>query len=84
MVVDINDFPSYERVPGAVRRVAEYIIHAAKRAEIQRHRRLERNLRRRQAAVEKVLHTTNRAENTSLTDVSGIILQTKKLHSKVK
>ncbi len=29
-VLDINDFPSFGHVPGAVRRVAEYILHAAK------------------------------------------------------
>jgi ribosomal protein S6--L-glutamate ligase len=38
-VLDINDFPSFGRVPGAVRRVAEYILHAAKRAEIKRQAR---------------------------------------------
>ena len=35
-VLDINDFPSFRHVPAAVRRVAEYILHAAKRAENRR------------------------------------------------
>ncbi len=52
-VLDINDFPSFGHVPGAVRRVAEYILHAAKRAESQRLARTERNTRRRQATSEK-------------------------------
>ena len=42
-VLDINDFPSFGRVPGAVRRIAEYIIHAAKRAETRRMARTRRN-----------------------------------------
>lgn len=54
-VLDINDFPSFGHVPGAVRRVAEYIIHAAKRAESQRLARAERRTRRRQATVKKPL-----------------------------
>jgi ribosomal protein S6--L-glutamate ligase len=41
-VLDINDFPSFGRVPGAVRRIAEYIIHAAKRAETKRQARTGR------------------------------------------
>lgn len=48
-VLDINDFPSFGGVPRAVVRIAEYVIHAAKRAEMQRAARLERNQRRRQA-----------------------------------
>lgn len=42
-VLDINDFPSFGRVPGAVRRIAEYIIHAAKRAETRRMARTRHN-----------------------------------------
>jgi ribosomal protein S6--L-glutamate ligase len=42
-VLDINDFPSFGRVPGAVRRIAEYIIHAAKRAETRRLARSRRS-----------------------------------------
>ena len=55
-VLDINDFPSFGRVPRAVIRVAEYVLHAATRAERQRAARLERNTRRRQATIEKLLH----------------------------
>ncbi|HZR44994.1 MAG TPA: hypothetical protein VFB12_33075 [Ktedonobacteraceae bacterium] len=58
-VLDINDFPSFGGVPRATIRVAEYILHAAKRAEMQRTARLERNARRRQATSEKALHLTN-------------------------
>ncbi|MBV9689049.1 MAG: hypothetical protein JO202_04990 [Ktedonobacteraceae bacterium] len=50
IVVDINDFPSFGLVPGASSRVAEYILHAAKRAEMQREARLQR-ARRRQASL---------------------------------
>ncbi len=35
-VLDINDFPSFGHVPGAVRRVAEYILHTVKRAQDKR------------------------------------------------
>jgi ribosomal protein S6--L-glutamate ligase len=45
-VVDINDFPSFGRVPRAVVRVSEYVLHAAKRAERQRLARMERKLQR--------------------------------------
>jgi ribosomal protein S6--L-glutamate ligase len=54
-VLDINDFPSFGHVPGAVRRVAEYIIHAAKRAESKRLARAERRTRRRQTSIKKPL-----------------------------
>jgi ribosomal protein S6--L-glutamate ligase len=32
-ILDINDFPSFARIPRAVPRIAEYVLHAAKRAE---------------------------------------------------
>src|SRR5439155_17064296 len=54
-VLDINDFPSFGGVPRAVRRVAEYIIHAAKRAESKRLARVERRTRRRQTTIKKTL-----------------------------
>jgi hypothetical protein len=54
-VLDINDFPSFGGVPRAVVRIAEYILHAATRAEIQRIARQERNARRRQVTLEKKL-----------------------------
>ncbi len=41
-ILDINDFPSFGRVPRAVVRISEYVLHAAKRAELQRARRRER------------------------------------------
>ncbi|HLZ57519.1 MAG TPA: hypothetical protein VKR06_11270 [Ktedonosporobacter sp.] len=54
-VLDINDFPSFGGIPRAVVRIAEHILHAAKRAEMQRSARIERNSRRRQANAEKML-----------------------------
>src|SRR6266702_227579 len=50
-IVDINDFPSFGGVPRAVIRVSEYVLHAAKRAEMQRVARVERAQRRRQALI---------------------------------
>jgi ribosomal protein S6--L-glutamate ligase len=41
-ILDINDFPSFRRVPRAVVRISEYVLHAAKRAELQRVRRRSR------------------------------------------
>ena len=51
VVLDINDFPSFGHVPSAVRRVAEYILHAAKRAESQRLARAERRTHRRRTTL---------------------------------
>ena len=48
-ILDINDFPSFAKVPRAVPRIAEYVLHAAKRAEIQRDKRERQTVRRRQA-----------------------------------
>jgi len=39
MLVDINDFPSFGRVPRHVFSVAEYILHAAYRARLKRDKR---------------------------------------------
>jgi ribosomal protein S6--L-glutamate ligase len=50
-IVDINDFPSFGGVPRAVVRVSEYVLHAAKRAEMQRLARVERAQRHRQALI---------------------------------
>ena len=36
--VDINDFPGFGLVPGAVVRIAQFILHVAQRAELQRRR----------------------------------------------
>ncbi|HCP74346.1 MAG TPA: hypothetical protein DIU08_06860, partial [Ktedonobacter sp.] len=44
-ILDINDFPSFGRVPRAVVRIAEYVLHAAKHAERKRLARMERNRR---------------------------------------
>lgn len=38
-ILDINDFPSFSRVPRAVVRISEYVLHAARRAELQREAR---------------------------------------------
>lgn len=48
-ILDINDFPSFARVPRAVPRIAEYVLHAAKRAEREREKRIQRAIRRQQA-----------------------------------
>jgi ribosomal protein S6--L-glutamate ligase len=54
-VLDINDFPSFGRVPGAVRRVAEYVLHAATQAEVNREARLARNRRRREETKSRAI-----------------------------
>jgi ribosomal protein S6--L-glutamate ligase len=50
-IVDINDFPSFGGVPRAVVRVSEYVLHAAKRAEMQRSMHIERAQHRKQTLV---------------------------------
>jgi ribosomal protein S6--L-glutamate ligase len=57
-IVDINDFPGFGGVPKAVVRVSEYVLHAAKRAEMQRLARTERAQRRKQASLAKKLQET--------------------------
>ena len=52
-ILDINDFPSFGGVPSAVRRVSEYVLHAAKRAELQRAALIERSQRRRETLLRK-------------------------------
>ncbi len=64
-VLDINDFPSFGHVPGAVRRVSEYILHAAKRAESKRLAQAERSARRRQATVKKTLQVAQQQSTSS-------------------
>lgn len=56
-ILDINDFPSFARVPRAVPRIAEYVLHAAKRAEIQRDKRAQQATRRRQTRQVHQLNT---------------------------
>ena len=48
VLLDINDFPSFGLVPRAVARVSEYVLHAARQAELQREARFARNQRGRQ------------------------------------
>ena len=38
VVVDINDFPSFGHVPGAVSQVSNYILHIAEQARLRRRR----------------------------------------------
>lgn len=71
-VLDINDFPSFGGVPRAVIRIAEYVIHAAKRAEMQRTARLERNQQRRQAR--HAASATSALENTSTSHIPSTIV----------
>jgi len=71
VVVDINDFPSFGMVPRAVVRVAEYILHTAKRAEMQRSRRTKRNLRRRTLAIEH--NTKMTTEKNVLSNVRSVM-----------
>jgi ribosomal protein S6--L-glutamate ligase len=52
-ILDINDFPSFAKVPRAVPRIAEYVLHAATRAEIQREKRLRQAQHRQQVRREK-------------------------------
>lgn len=71
-VLDINDFPSFGGVPRAVIRIAEYVIHAAKRAEMQRTARLEYNQRRREAR--RAATATPTLENASSSHVPSTIV----------
>jgi len=52
-ILDINDFPSFGGVPRAVRRISEYVLHAAKRAEMQREERAARARQRHEALLRK-------------------------------
>jgi ribosomal protein S6--L-glutamate ligase len=52
-ILDINDFPSFKGVPRAVVRVSEYVLHAAKRAELQRAALIERSRRHRETLLRK-------------------------------
>ena len=48
-ILDINDFPSFGRIPRAVVRISEYVLHAAKRAEMERDQRAARVRQRHEA-----------------------------------
>jgi ribosomal protein S6--L-glutamate ligase len=61
-ILDINDFPSFGRVPRAVVRISEYVLHAAKRAEMQRTARIERARQRREALAAKKAHNALQQE----------------------
>lgn len=52
-ILDINDFPSFGRIPRAVWRISEYVLHAAKRAEMQRDLRAAQARHRREAQLRK-------------------------------
>ncbi len=52
-ILDINDFPSFGGVPRAVRRISEYVLHAAKRAEMQREVLAARARQRHEALLRK-------------------------------
>lgn len=52
-ILDINDFPSFGRVPRAVVRVSEYVLHAAKRAEMRRDLNAARARQLREAQLRK-------------------------------
>lgn len=64
-VLDINDFPSFGRVPRAVIRIAEYILHAAKKAEAQREIRGGRKASL-QATTENMLRLAQEATHPPL------------------
>ena len=66
-ILDINDFPSFGGVPRAVIRISEYVLHAAKRAEMQRASRIERARQRRQALVAKKAGETIQARPVTIT-----------------
>ncbi len=70
VIVDINDFPSFGMVPRAVARVSEYILHTAKRAEMQRTHRIKRSMRRRTSTIEHNARTTiEKMEQSTLRSV---------------
>lgn len=52
-LLDINDFPSFGMVPGAVAKVAEYILRTARRAKLERASSFVRPLARPQAQGKK-------------------------------
>jgi ribosomal protein S6--L-glutamate ligase len=68
-VLDINDFPSFGRVPRAVIRISEYILHAAKRAERQRLARTERNRHRK---VKGLVEATSPSSTSSHEDRNAL------------
>jgi ribosomal protein S6--L-glutamate ligase len=69
-ILDINDFPSFGRVPRAVVRVSEYVLHAARRAEIERAARIERARHRREALEAKKSKPATEARQKRLLKVA--------------
>lgn len=67
-VIDINDFPSFGLVPRAVARVSEYILHAAKRAEMQRTARIESAQKRHLTALEKKSQNPDKSDKGNIQD----------------
>ena len=55
MVVDINDFPSFGHVPGAVSHVSNYILHIAERAKANRCRKTRIEVRRPRPSMRQTL-----------------------------
>jgi ribosomal protein S6--L-glutamate ligase len=70
-ILDINDFPSFGRVPRAVVRVSEYVLHAARRAEIERTARIERAQHRREALEAKKSKSATEAIQKRLLKMAG-------------
>lgn len=70
-ILDINDFPSFGRVPRAVVRVSEYVLHAARRAEIERAARIERARHRREALEAKKSKPATEAIQKRLLKMAG-------------
>ncbi len=55
VVVDINDFPSFGHVPGAVSHVSNYILHIAERAKANRCRKTTIEVRRPRPSIRQAL-----------------------------
>ena len=55
VLLDINDFPSFGMIPRSVATISEYILHAAKRAEMGRSAKLERRQQRVAIVKEKTV-----------------------------
>lgn len=65
-LLDINDFPSFGSVPGAVRQVAEYILHVARRGERGRFVQTERSQCPHQVTRRKALPVAQQRITSSL------------------
>ena len=71
-ILDINDFPSFGRIPRAVVRISEYVLHAAKRAEMQRDLRAERARLRAEAQLRKKAQLKDSAAQNALKSVASL------------